>query len=135
MELRLDPASAVPIYAQIVEQVRLLVASRALRPGDQLPSVRDLAASIRVNRNTAAKAYQLLEAEGVIETRQGHGCFIAEAATRWSREERARRIELSLDRTLVEAYHLEIPFEELPAILERRVRHFFRRQQTPARKS
>jgi GntR family transcriptional regulator len=135
MELRLDPASAVPIYAQIVEQVRSLVASRALRPGDQLPSVRDLAASIRVNRNTAAKAYQLLEAEGVIETRQGHGCFIANAVTRWSREERGRRVEQSLDRALVEAYHLEIPFEELPAILERRVRNFFRRQQTPARKS
>src|SRR3989442_15664499 len=118
MELRLDPSSAVPIYAQIVEQVRSLVASRALRAGDQLPSVRDLAASIRVNRNTAAKAYQLLETEGVVETRQGHGCFITDAVPRWSREERTRRIERSLDRALVEALHLEIPFEELSAFLE-----------------
>ena len=133
MELRLDPSSAVPIYAQIVDQVRSLVASRALRAGDQLPSVRDLAASVRVNRNTAAKAYQLLEMEGVIETRQGHGCFVTHTVPRWSREERARRIERSLDRALIEAFHLEIPFEDLPALLDRRIRQFQRGRQ-PARK-
>lgn len=128
MELRLDASSAVPIYAQIVEQVKALVASRGLRAGDQLPSIRELAASVRVNRNTAAKAYQLLESEGVVETRQGHGCFIAETPPRWSREERMRRIERSVDRALVEAFHLEIPFEELAAMLERRARRFSRRQ-------
>ena len=133
LHLRLDATSAVPLYAQIVDQVRALVASRALRRGDQLPSVRDLAASTQVNRNTAAKAYQILESEGVIETRQGHGCFVADAVPRWSKEERQRRIERSLDRTLVEAFHLEIPFEELVAIMERRARDFFKRQH-PARK-
>ena len=135
MELRLDAASTVPIYAQIVEQVRALVAARALRPGDQLPSVRDLAVSIRVNRNTASKAYQLLEAEGVVETRHGHGCFVANAVPKWTKDERLRRIERSIDRALVEAFHLEIPLEELPAILERRSRVFFKRQQQPARKT
>ena len=134
MELRLDASSSVPIYAQIVEQVRGLVAARVLRRGDQLPSVRDLAAKVRVNRNTAAKAYQILEAEGVIETRQGHGCFIAAAVPRWSREERLRRVEASLDRALVEAFHLEIPFEELPALLERRSRFFLKGRSSPAGK-
>ena len=83
------------VSAQIVDQVRALVATRALRPGDKLPSVRELAAGLRVNRNTAAKAYQALEADGVVETRAGQGCFIADGGPRWSRAERYRRIEAS----------------------------------------
>jgi len=134
MHLRLDPASAVPIYAQVVEQVRALVASRALRPGDQLPSVRELAATLRVNRNTAAKAYQMLEADGVIETRQGQGCYIADGAPRWSRDERYRRLEAVLDRAIVEARHLEIPFAEVIELLRRRMGSFADPEARPARK-
>ena len=134
MELRLDPASAVPIYAQICEQVERLVASRALRAGDQLPSVRELAARLRVNRNTAAKAYQILESDGVIETRAGQGCFVANGGPRWSREERVRRVEQTLDRAVVEAIHLEVPLSEVPPILDRRIRFFARRQDGPGRK-
>jgi len=134
LHLKLDPASAVPIYAQVVDQVRSLVASRALRPGDQLPSVRELASTLRVNRNTAAKAYQMLESDGVVETRQGQGCYIANRAPRWSREERYRRLESVLDRTLVEATHLEIPFEELPDLLSKRIRSFAGAPGRPARR-
>ena len=128
MNLRIDPSRATPIYAQIVEQVTALVASRALRPGDQLPSVRELAASLRLNRNTAAKAYQLLEAESVIETRPGQGCFVAASGPRWSREERVRRLEKLIDRVLVEADHLEIAHEEIHAILRKRIGVMTRRQ-------
>ena len=124
MDLKLDPSSAVPIYAQVVDQVRALVATRALRQGDRLPSVRDLAATLRVNRNTAAKAYQALETDGVIETRPGLGCFIAAGGPRWSTAERYRRVEKSLDRALVEASHLGVPFDEIPPILDRRIRAF-----------
>jgi GntR family transcriptional regulator len=122
MDLRLDPASAVPIYAQIVEQFRSLVGSRALRAGDRLPSVRELAAALRVNRNTAAKAYQALEGEGLIETRAGQGCFIADGGSRWSRAERYRRLERSVERALVEARQLGIPFEEVLRVVERKIR-------------
>lgn len=128
MDLQLDPASSVPIYAQIVDQVRALVATRAFRPGDKLPSVRELAASLRVNRNTAAKAYQALEADGIVETRAGQGCFIADGGPRWSRAERYRRIDLSVDRTLVEAHHLEIPLQEVPDIVNRRIKKFSREE-------
>ena len=128
MDLQLDPASAVPIYAQIVDQVRALVATRAFRPGDKLPSVRELAANLRVNRNTAAKAYQALEADGIVETRAGQGCFIADGGPRWSRAERYRRIDLSVDRTLVEAHHLEIPLQEVPHIVDRRIKKFSREE-------
>jgi len=122
VELRIDPRSAVPIYAQVVEQVKSLVASRALRAGDALPSIRELASDLRINRNTAAKAYQLLEAEGVLETRQGHGSVVAEGGPRWSLDERRRRLSATLDRTLVEAHHLEIPPEELLRLLQDRIR-------------
>jgi GntR family transcriptional regulator len=124
MDLRIDPASAIPLYAQVAEQIKALVATRALRPGDPVLSVRVLSARLRINRNTAAKAYQILEGEGVLETRAGQGTFVASAGPRWSREERLRRLERSLDRSLVEAFHLEIPFEEVPAVLEGRIRSF-----------
>jgi GntR family transcriptional regulator len=124
--MRLDPSSATPIYAQIVDQVKTLLATRALRPGDKLPSVRDLAVALRVNRNTAAKAYQALESEGVLETRSGHGTFVAASGPRWSEGERLRRIERSLDRCLVEASHLEIPFGDLPPLLRKRIEVFDR---------
>jgi GntR family transcriptional regulator len=127
VDLRIDPSHSIPIYAQVVDQVKALVASRALRPGDSLPSLRDLATSLRINRNTAAKAYQILEAEGVLETRQGQGSVVAEGGTRWSREERRRRLAVSLDRTLVEAHHLEIPPEEVVRLLEDRIRIATRR--------
>lgn len=124
MDLLLDPASAVPIYAQVVEQIRRLVAAGGLNTGDKLLSVRDLAASLRINRNTAAKAYQLLETDGVLESRAGQGTFIATSGSRWSTEERLRRVASSLDQALVEAYHLEIPLTDLPTILRQRIEAF-----------
>jgi len=122
VDLKLDPASAVPLYAQVVEQIRALVASRAYRPGDRLPSVRDLAAALRLNRNTVAKVYQALEADGVIETRVGQGCFVADGSPRWSERERLRRVEAALDRAVVEARQLDLPLDDLPRLLEARIR-------------
>jgi len=124
LQLHLDPSSATPLYAQVVEQVKALVASGGMRVGDQLPSVRDLAVSLRVNRNTAAKAYQMLEAEGVLATRAGHGTFVAAGSSRWSRQERFRRLERLADRLLVEAHHLNIPPAEIASLLERRLHAF-----------
>ena len=124
MDLRIDAANAVPIYAQVVDQIKALVASRALRVGDPVPSVRELASTLRINRNTAAKAYQILEAEGVLETRAGQGSFVGQEGPRWSLQERMSRLERSLDRSLVEAYHLEIPFDEVPSVLDRRIGNF-----------
>ena len=126
MELRIDPSSAVPIYAQVVEQIKSLIASRALRPGDDLPSIRELASELRINRNTAAKAYRQLETEGVLRTRHGQGSSVAEGAVLWSRKERIRRLERSIDRALVEAHHLEIPLTEIGELVERRVAAFHR---------
>lgn len=127
LTLAIDPTSSVPIYAQLVDRIRALVASGAVQPGERLPTVRDLAVALRVNRNTAARAYQVLESEGVIDTRRGEGSFIAAARPVWSLEERYRRIEHAVDRALVEAFHLDIPLESLPGILRVRMERLARR--------
>jgi ribosomal protein L16/L10AE len=73
MKLNLNFRSGIPVYLQIAHQIKAAAASGALRDGDALPSVRVLAEDLRINRNTAAKAYAELESEGVIETRMGKG--------------------------------------------------------------
>ncbi len=88
--IRADPALPTPIWSQIEESVRHLVASGALRPGDALPSVRDLARDQRINPNTVAKAYQRLVEAGLLETRRGEGTFVAEHPPAMPAAERAR---------------------------------------------
>ena len=78
MEIRIDPHSRVPIYAQIVECIKHMVARGELRPGQQLPTIRRLAVDLRVDPNTVAHAYRILDAEGVISTQRGRGTFITE---------------------------------------------------------
>ena len=74
----LDFRSHIPIYVQLVERVKHLVATGTLQPGDQLPTVRQLAAELRVNFNTVARAYRLLDEAGVISTQQGRGTYVLE---------------------------------------------------------
>ena len=76
--IHIDFRSGVPIYTQIVEQVKQQLVSGLLKPGDQLPTVRALALELRVNFNTVARAYRLLDDAGVISTQQGRGTYILE---------------------------------------------------------
>ena len=76
--IHLDFRSGIPIYTQIVEQVKQQVVSGELKPGDQLPTVRALALELRVNFNTVARAYRLLDEAGIISTQQGRGTYILE---------------------------------------------------------
>jgi GntR family transcriptional regulator len=80
LDLKIDFRSELPIYTQIVEQIRRLVANRSLLPGDQLPTVRQLATDLRVNFNTVARAYRLLDEAGLISTQQGRGTYIWDAS-------------------------------------------------------
>ena len=75
--LKPNPASGVPIYLQVIEQVKHAIATGAVRPGEQLPGIRPLAEELVINPNTVAKAYRELEHEGVIELRQGAGAFVS----------------------------------------------------------
>ncbi|MGQ9458516.1 MAG: GntR family transcriptional regulator [Anaerolineae bacterium] len=81
LPIELDLESGVPIYTQIVERIKEKVFSGDLRPGEQLPTVRQLAADLRVNFNTVARAYAILHQEGVISTQRGRGTFVTERLT------------------------------------------------------
>ena len=76
MVLRLNPASGIPLYVQLVEQVKHAIETGAIQAGDQLPSVRTMAEDLLINPNTVARAYQDLEREGIIELKHGSGAYI-----------------------------------------------------------
>ena len=78
MDIRIDPDSAVPIYQQIVHSIKHQVATGRLKPGEQLPTVRELAADLRINPNTVARAYDQLDGDSVISTQQGRGTYVRE---------------------------------------------------------
>lgn len=124
MLLHLDPSNPVPIYLQIVDQVRRLIALGALRPGDRLPGVRDLAAQSRINRNTAARAIQELEREGVVRTQVGQGTFVAEEPPPSDSTDGEQAVDAQCDRLIVEARARQVPLEQLPSRLWRRIDAF-----------
>lgn len=129
MFVQLNFRSGVPVYLQIVSQVKDAAASGALRAGDPLPSVRAMAEELRVNRNTIAKAYAELETEGVLELRQGSGCFLkANGASPLRRSVRSGRLAAELDAVIVQAHHLQIGDDALRALLDERLTDFRERQ-------
>jgi GntR family transcriptional regulator len=89
---RLDLRSGVPVYRQIIDQVLGGMASRALAPGDQLPTVRQLAVDLSINPNTVIRAYRELEIREVITTQQGTGTFLTQKKVKQSEVERQRRL-------------------------------------------
>ncbi len=104
MIFRIDPSATMPVYLQIIDQVKRAIARGVLRPGDLLPPIRDVAVQTRINRNTVARAYTELEREGLITARQGIGSIISErAAPTVTRRERLRRLRDQLDATLNQA--------------------------------
>lgn len=129
MRLGVHFHTGVPVYLQIVQQVKAAAAGGSLRPGEALPSVRSLAEELRINRNTAARAYAELEAEGVIETRPGAGCFLkANGASPLRRAVRSERIAAELDALIVQAHHLRISDDDLKTLLEERLEQFREQQ-------
>ncbi len=124
MNLDVDPASPVPLYLQLVERVRRLVAIGALRPGDRIPTVRELAVRARINRNTAARAIRELETRGLVRTRVGQGTFVADGAGRVDRAAREAAVDAALDRLIVEAATLGLPLDALGERLAARLEAF-----------
>jgi GntR family transcriptional regulator len=120
MLLQINFKSGLPIYLQIVEQVKAAAASGAIKPGEALPSIRPLAEELRVNRNTVAKAYSELESQGVIETLPGRGCILKENQSTLRKEVRRKLLAGEIDQAIVQAHHLQVPRDEfLKLVLER----------------
>jgi GntR family transcriptional regulator len=112
--LNISTGASTPIYRQIVEQVRLGVATGALPPGHPLPSVRSLAEELLINFNTVAKAYAELVRDGVLESHQGRGVFVASKKRQvYSRPERLRRLQQALDAFVHEAVFLDFSAEDI----------------------
>jgi GntR family transcriptional regulator len=115
----IDPRDATPIYAQLERGLRAAIATSRLRPGDQLPTVRQLAVELRVNANTVARVYGELERAGVIETRRGVGSFVsASAAQAHPPRERDRRLRAFVTRVLADADAAGFTLEDLVTTLE-----------------
>jgi GntR family transcriptional regulator len=116
MWLTVDPRSSKPVYQQLVDGVKEAIAKGLVEAGDRLPSVRELAATMMLNHNTVAKAYQELERERVIEVVRGHGTFVAAAGPRPDRDERVEAIAARMREMLVEAHHLQLSEDDLLAL-------------------
>lgn len=112
--LQIDFRSGLPIYTQIVNQVQAQVAGGALKPGDQLPTVRSLAEELRVNFNTVARAYRILDEARIISTQQGRGTYITEIPPpRVTERLRRESLHVLTERYLDEALRLEFSKEEI----------------------
>jgi GntR family transcriptional regulator len=119
-----DFHSGVPVYLQLLEQVKTAVATGTLRAQDQLPSVRALAEELRINRNTIAKAYAEMETQGLVESRQGLGVFVTQASTPLKKAVRTERLAELVDALVVQAHHLQLSDETLKGLLDERLRKF-----------
>jgi GntR family transcriptional regulator len=118
---RLDPASGVPFYRQITDQILGGIAIGALSAGDQLPTVRALAVELKVNLNTVAKAYKELEIRGVLSTQQGSGTYVAPVEVRRDEVERRRQVVQLVDEFLARAAALGLPPAEVAQELAERL--------------
>ncbi len=123
MQIHISPKDGVPIYLQIVRQVRYLAASGRLEEGEKLPPVRKLAEKLLVNPNTVARAYRELETEGVLRTRRGAGVFVAGKGSPLGRPEQLRILRERIDMLLSEARQMNIAIEEVVELVHERDRH------------
>jgi GntR family transcriptional regulator len=112
--------NGAPIYQQIVEQVKYLVAAGRLKPGDDVPPIRVLAEQLRINPNTVARAYLELEREGIVTMRQGFGTTVAQVKTHLPRREKLRILAEPADVLLTNACHLNVEFDEVVDLLRER---------------
>lgn len=120
MELRISAQDGVPIYVQLVNQVKYLVSSSRLAPGEQLPPVRKLAEQLLINPNTVARAYRELEREGVVVSRQGAGVFVSEGVSPLARREQNRILGERIDVLLTEARQMRVDVESLIKLIRQR---------------
>ncbi len=132
MQIHISSTDGAPIYQQIVNQIKYLIAAGRYATGDRLPPVRKLAEQLLVNPNTVARAYRELEGAGVIVTRQGSGTTIAENGSPLARAEKVRILTDRIDMLLAEASQMEVPLETLLKLMQRRARAL---QKTTSRKS
>jgi GntR family transcriptional regulator len=117
--ITIDPSNGLPIYLQIVNQIKTSIAMGRLMPEDPLPSVRQLAVDLAVNPNTVARAYLDLDYEGIIYKRQGAGTFVSSQGVEMSKNERRKVLGELIEKALVEGVNLGLEEKELREAFER----------------
>jgi GntR family transcriptional regulator len=120
VQIHISPNDGVPIYLQIVNQVKYLVAAGRLSPGDELPPIRALAERLVVNPNTVARAYRELESAGIVEKRRTAGTYVSDQGSPLARKERVKILTERIDALLAEARQMGIEFDDVIKIAERR---------------
>src|ERR1017187_2809633 len=120
MQLHISTGDGVPIYLQIANQVKHLVASGRLAPGDEIAPIRVLAHQLLINPNTVARAYLELEREGVVHKRHGSGTYISDTGSPLARKERMKILSERVDALLAEARHLDVEPQELLRLIKER---------------
>jgi GntR family transcriptional regulator len=117
--LQIDFRSGLPIYTQIVNQVQAQVAGGMLKPGDQLPTVRALAEELRVNFNTIARAYRILDEARIISTQQGRGTYITEIPPPKVKEKlRRESLKALTEKYINEAKHMDFSRDEISEMIQ-----------------
>ena len=120
MQLHLSPRDGLPIYRQIVNQVKYLVVAGRLAPGEELPPIRSLAEQLVINPNTVARAYLELERAGLVTKRHGSGTYVSDGGSPLKRAERLKLLTHRTDALLAEARHLEVELDELVDLIRQR---------------
>ncbi len=120
MNITINLKDGMPIYRQIANQIRYMVASGILKSGEEISPVRTLALRLNVTPNTVVKAYQELESQGVIFKRRGAGTYISDGAVTLADQERLRIITARIDDLLAEAHQLNFSFQELGKLIDER---------------
>ena len=122
--MRIDPSSGVPIYLQIIEQVKYQIATKVLKPHDELPSVRVLSGQYLINPNTVVRAYLELERDGVIYKKRGMGTYVAEKEVSMSQEEKFEIVRQMLDKALVQGTELGLSPADMQQLFQKRLNQF-----------
>jgi GntR family transcriptional regulator len=120
MQIHITTADGVPIYLQIVNQVKYLVSSGRLAAGEELPPIRTLAEKLVVNPNTVARAYRELESAGIVEKRRTAGTYVSDQGSPLARRERLKILTERVDALLAEAGQMDIAFDDVLKLIERR---------------
>lgn len=120
MQIHISPSDGVPIYLQIVNQVKYLVSSGRLAAGEELPPIRVLAEKLVVNPNTVARAYRELEVAGVVVKRRTNGTYVSDTRLRLPRHERIKIVTQRADALVTEARQMNIPIDEVIEIVRER---------------
>jgi GntR family transcriptional regulator len=120
VQIHISTHDGVPIYQQVVNQIKYLVSSGRLAAGEELPAIRVLAEQLLINPNTVARAYRELEMAGIVEKRRTAGTYVSDQGSPLARRERVKILTGRIDALLAEAQHLDVALEDIVKLVQQR---------------